>query len=49
MRALQNVKQSRLEAALLVDPVDDVAVGCIAADGFAQELPDVGVVVAING
>jgi len=27
MRALQDVKQSRLEATLLVDPVDDFAIG----------------------
>jgi hypothetical protein len=32
---LQDVKQSGFEAALLIDPVDDLAVGGVAADGFA--------------
>jgi hypothetical protein len=32
---LQDVKQSGLKAALLVDPVNDLAVGGVAADGFA--------------
>lgn len=38
MRALQDVKQSGLEATLLVDPVNDFAIGGVARDGFAQEL-----------
>jgi hypothetical protein len=32
---LQDVKQSGFEAALLVNPVDDLAVGRVAADRFA--------------
>jgi hypothetical protein len=40
MRALQDVKQSRLEATLLVNPVNDFAIGDVAGDGFAQELAD---------
>lgn len=40
MRALQDVKQSGLETTLLVDPVDDFAIGGVAGDGFAQELAD---------
>lgn len=49
MRALQDVKQSGLETTLLVDPVDDFAIGGVAGDGFAQELADAGVVVGLDG
>lgn len=35
MCPLQDVKQSGFEAALLVDPVHDLAVGGVAADGVA--------------
>lgn len=48
MCLLQDVKQSGFETALLVDPVDDFAIGRVAADGFAQELADSGVVVLFN-
>lgn len=45
MCPLQDVKQSRFEAALLVDPVDDIAVGGVTADGFTQELTDMSVII----
>ena len=48
MCPLQDVKQSGFEAALLVDPVNDVAVGGVAADGVAQELSYAGVVILFN-
>ncbi len=48
MRALQDVKQSGLKTTLLVDPVDDFAIGGVAGDGFAQELADAGVVVGFD-
>jgi hypothetical protein len=35
MPALPNVKQSRFETTLLVDPVDDIAIGGVAADCVA--------------
>lgn len=35
MCPLQHVKQSGFEATLLIDPVDNLAVGGIATDGFA--------------
>lgn len=34
MCPLQDVKQSGLETALLVNPVDDFAIGAVTADGF---------------
>ena len=49
MRALQDVKQSGLKTTLLVDPVNDFAIGGVAGDGFAQELADAGVVVGFDG
>jgi len=45
MCPLQDVKQSGFEATLLVDPVNDFAVGGVAADGFAQELTDASVII----
>ena len=48
MRALQDVKQSGLKTTLLVDPVDDFAIGGVAGDGFAQELADAGVIILID-
>jgi hypothetical protein len=49
MCPLQDVKQSGLEATLLMDPVNDIAIRGVAADGFAQELADTSVVVLVNG
>jgi hypothetical protein len=40
MRPLQDVKQSGLESTLLVDPVNDLAIGGVATDRFAQDLSD---------
>ena len=45
MCPLQDVKQSGLEATLLVDPVNDIAIRGVAADGFAQELFDTSIII----
>ena len=49
MCPLQDVKPSGFEAVLLVDPVNDIAIRGVAADGFAQDLADASVIVMING
>jgi hypothetical protein len=49
MCPLQDVKQSGFEAALLVDPVNDVAIGGVAADGVAQQLAYAGIIILFNG
>jgi hypothetical protein len=49
MCQLQDVKQSGVEAALLVGPVNDIAIRGVAADGFAQDLADASVIVMIIG
>ncbi len=35
MCPLQHVKQSGFEATLLIDPVDNISLGGVPADGFA--------------
>ncbi|MNF12956.1 hypothetical protein D3C80_2146300 [compost metagenome] len=48
MCLLQNVTQSWLEAALLVNPVNDFTIGSIATDSVAQELANTYVVIHFN-
>ncbi|MND38382.1 hypothetical protein D3C80_290840 [compost metagenome] len=48
MCTLLHMKQSGLKAALLVDPVDNLTVGGVAADSVAQQLADARVVVLIH-
>ncbi|MCY1375072.1 hypothetical protein D9M69_624560 [compost metagenome] len=42
------MKQSGFETALLVDPVNDLAIGGIAANGVAKELADTRVIVLFD-
>lgn len=48
MRSLQDMKQSGFQATLLVDPIDDFAIGGIATDRVAQQLTNTRIIVQIN-
>ena len=48
MCTLLDMKQSGFQAALLIDPVDNLTVRGIAADSVAQQLADARVVVLIH-